>query len=67
MSNFNKIEIDYDLYSTMRYICLEIVLQAELVNDHDDENGCYRREPYGGDIVFITDEELKQLKQLYEI
>ena len=66
MSNFNKIQIDYDLFSTMRHLCLEVVRQAEMIGDID-EDGDYRIEPYGGGIMTISEEEMQQLKLLNDM
>ncbi len=66
MSNFNKIQIDYDLFSTMRHVCLEVVRQAELIGDRDDD-GDYRIEPNGGGPITISEEEMQQLKSLNDL
>lgn len=59
-------EVDYDLFCTMRDLCLELAEQAEKINDRD-EDGDYRIEPYNGGIIFITQEEMEQLNQLKDM
>lgn len=66
MSNFNKISIDYDLFMTMRNLCLEVMEQAELVNDIDMD-GDYRLEPYNGGIIFINKDDMEELRQLKDM
>lgn len=66
MSNFNKISIDYELFMTMRNLCLEVMEQAELVNDIDMD-GDYRLEPYNGGIIFINKDDMEELRQLKDM
>lgn len=66
MSNFNKIQIDYDLFCTMRNLCLDVMEQAEVVNDIDCD-GDYRLEPYGGGIIFIKQDDMETLKKLKDM
>lgn len=66
MSRFNKIEIDYNLFAAMRDLCLEVMEQAEAVNDMDMD-GDYRLEPYGGGIIFINKDDMKELRQLKDM
>lgn len=61
-----KVSIDYDLWSTMKFLCQEIMEQAKTVNDRD-EDGNYRIEPYGGGIVTISKDEMEQLESLTDI
>lgn len=66
MSNFNKIQIDYDLFCTMCNLCLDVMEQAEVVNDIN-RDGDYRLEPYGGGIIFINQDDMETLKKLKDM
>ena len=66
MSKFGKIEIDYELFTTMRNLCLDVIEQAERANDIDMD-GDYRLEPYNGGIIYINKDDMEELKQLKNI
>ena len=51
---------------TMRNLCLEVMEQAELVNDIDMD-GDYRLEPYNGGIIFINKDDMEELRQLKDM